>query len=115
MRNQLVLSLIGCVALACDPAVSARGVVRDSAGAGVARATVYLWVDDDPQFQSALTDSAGAFAIVKFGRDDGRVVLSACRVDIGVAQQQWAGPHEIPDSVVLILAPHRIAGQFRNC
>ena len=74
-----------------------------------------LWVNDDAQFESVLTASAGAFEVVKFGQEDGRVVLGACRRDVGVAQQSWAGPHEVPDSVVLVLAPQQIAGEFRNC
>ena len=109
---RLVPGVVLALVTGCDPVISARGMVRDSSGAGVARATVTLWVDDKPYTASTMTDSVGYFELTRMGSTEGRVTIEACHRALGMAQAGWQQVREIPDTVVLtMVGPGSLSGR----
>jgi hypothetical protein len=95
--------------------VHAAGVVRNSQGEAIAGATVSLWVADDPRVERVRTNTAGQFAITRFGSQNDRVIIQACHERYGVAQQAWTNGGAVPESVVLIVNRVPATDTVRHC
>jgi hypothetical protein len=114
IRDWLPVILSAAIA-ACDPAVHAKGVVRNATGEAVAGATVALWIADDPRVEKVRSDTDGHFEITRFGSQDDSVVVQACHERYGVARQAWANGGAIPDSVVLVVTRVPATDTVRQC
>ena len=102
MRNcttLVLLATLGC--LGCDPTVHARGYVRDAAGRPVPGATVTLRVEASDRAEVGRADSAGWFALTRFGAYGPPFEVRACRDGYAPARQEVATEAGLHDALQL--------------
>ena len=95
--------LLALLTAACEPFVHAAGTVRDSTGAPVAGAVVTLQLGDDPRVESAHTDSAGRFALTRFGNLEAPIRVRVCREGYAPEQREFGSAAAVPESMGFVL------------
>ncbi len=89
------------------------GTVRDTDGAPLAGAVVTLRAGADPRAPLVRTDSAGRFAITRFGDPEPPIRVRVCLAGYALQQREFRSAAALPESLAFVL--RRRAEEAQRC